>query len=57
MIFDDKAIEKKLSSLLNLTSSSHDLIKKLLKVNPEERLSASEALKHEFFRDLQPQKQ
>lgn len=51
---------KKLDSLQNLVaqnadssrSSLTDLLRGLLKYNPSERLTAQEALKHPFFKDM-----
>ncbi len=36
----------------NVSESAKDLIKKLLEVNPKKRLSAKEALEHEFFQEI-----
>lgn len=36
----------------NVSESAKDLIKKLLEINPKKRLSAKEALEHEFFEEI-----
>lgn len=41
--------------LTHISSEALDLITKLLAYNPEERLSAKQALAHSFFKELQEQ--
>lgn len=38
--------------LTNICEEAFDLLKKLLVLDPHERLSAEEALKHPFFKEL-----
>lgn len=40
------------SEFENVSDSAKDLIKKLLEINPKKRLSAKEALDHEFFDEI-----
>ena len=47
--------EKNMKELFpNLDSEGLDLLKKFLKLEPEKRTSAEEALKHPFFDDILP---
>ena len=47
-----KYIQRKIEKLENLNEKSEKLMRKLLSVNPEERPSAEEALKHEYFENM-----
>ena len=49
MTCDKGAIERKMKSLRNLNEKSADLLKKFLEIDPKKRISAEEALKHEYF--------
>lgn len=40
------------SVITNLTSDGFDLLKKFLSLDPKKRISAKEAIAHEFFKDI-----
>lgn len=49
MIRDRNIISRKIKNLVNLTSQSENLLEKLLEIDPKNRISAQEALNHEYF--------
>ena len=52
MTCDKGAIERKIKSLRNLNEKSDDLLRKFLEIDPKKRISAEDALNHEYFEKM-----
>lgn len=50
VIRDSRALEERIRQLYTINPLIYDLCIKLIKIDPEERIDASEVLEHEYFK-------